>query len=46
VLIVFPEQAARYERRVPFYREAEATVRRTFSVELAKAYREAVATAR
>ena len=45
-LIVFPEQAARYERRVPFYREAEATVRRTFSVELAKAYREAVATAR
>jgi hypothetical protein len=45
-LIVFPEQAARYERRVPFYREAEAMVRRTFSAELAKAYREAIASAR
>lgn len=45
-LIVFPEQPARYERRVPFYREAERIAKQTFGREFAAAYRQAIATAR
>jgi hypothetical protein len=45
-VVVFPKQAARYERRFDFYGFAARVVDRTFDVELARSWREAMATAR